>query len=282
MTAAQTSTTAAGPAAPHPGAPTVPPARSRGERALAVLRTYMPAILLTIATIVVWELFIQILEVEQYLFPAPTDIANALAEDPQTFAEEAWFTIKEIVLGFAIAVIAGLGIAIALHMSGLLRQAVFPILITSQTIPMVVLAPIFVILMGFGMAPKLAIVGLICFFPIVVNTVDGLRSVDPAYIKMMRTLDASRMAIFRRVEFPAALPMIFTGARIGATYAAIGAVLGEWSGSTGGIGYLIQQNVPSLNTPAVFGGIVVLSAISLTLFGLVTLVERLTIPWARD
>jgi putative hydroxymethylpyrimidine transport system permease protein len=265
-----------------PVAPSVRPARPRAHRLARSWRTYAPPVVLVLLLIVGWQVSLRAFDVERYLVPTPSDIVDAFAEDPKTYAEESWFTIKEIVLGFSIALIAGLVIAIALHLSSLLRQAVFPILITSQTIPIVVLAPIFVIIMGFGLAPKLTIVGLTCFFPIVVNSVDGLRSVDPSYIKMMRTLDASRWAIFRRVEFPAALPMVFTGARIGATYAAIGAVLGEWSGSTGGIGYLIQQNVPSLNTPAVFAGIVILSLISLALFGLVTLVERLTIPWARD
>jgi putative hydroxymethylpyrimidine transport system permease protein len=148
-------------------------------------------------------------------------------------------------------------------------------------VPVVVLAPILVILLGYNIKPKLVIVALICFFPIVVNGVDGLRSVDPELPRMMRTLDGSRLAIFRRVEFPSALPSIFSGVRVAATFAAIGAVFAEWSGSTSGLGYIMQSATPSLATARIISAIVLLTAISLALFLLVYLVERLTIPWAR-
>jgi putative hydroxymethylpyrimidine transport system permease protein len=148
-------------------------------------------------------------------------------------------------------------------------------------VPVVVLAPILVILLGYNIKPKLVIVALICFFPIVVNGVDGLRSVDPELIRMMKTLDASRLSTFRRVEFPSALPSFFSGIRIAATFAAIGAVFGEWSGSTSGLGYIMQAATPSLATARILSAIVLLTAISLALFILVYVVERLTIPWAR-
>src|SRR5207237_6249207 len=118
--------------------------------------------------------------------------------------------LREVLLGFAIAVVAGVGLAVLLHLSPVARRAVYPLLIGSQTIPIVVLAPILVILLGYGILPKLVIVALICFFPIVVNGLDGLRSVDDDFIHMMRTLDASRWAIFKRIEFPGALPLIFS------------------------------------------------------------------------
>ena len=193
-------------------------------------------------------------------------------------------TIVEVVVGFAIALAAGILFAVMLHLSPTLRRVVYPLLVGSQTVPTVVLAPILVILLGFGAGPKLAIVGLICFFPIVVNGVDGLRSVDEELVRLMRTLHASRWAIFRRVEFPSALPLIFSGTRVAAVYAAIGAVFGEWSGSTSGLGYVMLQATPTLETARVIAAIVILTAISLGLFLIVSLAERLLVPWspARD
>jgi putative hydroxymethylpyrimidine transport system permease protein len=185
-----------------------------------------------------------------------------------------------MLLGFALAVAAGLLLAVALHLSGTLRRALYPLLISSQTIPVVVLAPVLVILLGFDLAPKLAIVALVCFFPIVVNTVDGLRSVDPELVRMMRTLDGSRWAILKRVELPWALPLAFSGMRVAATYAAIGAVFGEWAGSSAGLGYLMLQATPNLDTPRIFAAIVILTALSLGLFLLIRLVERRVVGWA--
>jgi putative hydroxymethylpyrimidine transport system permease protein len=154
--------------------------------------------------------------------------------------------------------------------------------VLSQTVPTVLLAPILAIVLGFGLTPKLIVVAIVCFFPIVVNAVDGLRSTDGELVRMMRTLDASRIAIFRRVEFPGALPAIFSGARIAATYAAVGAVFGEWSGSTAGLGFVVLQSEPSLDTARIFAAVLILSAIALGLYGLVSLAERLLIPWHRE
>jgi putative hydroxymethylpyrimidine transport system permease protein len=169
-----------------------------------------------------------------------------------------------------------------IHFSALLRRALLPILVLSQTVPTVLLAPILAIVLGFGLTPKLIVVAIVCFFPIVVNAVDGLRSTDGELVRMMRTLDASRVAIFRRVEFPGALPAIFSGARIAATYAAVGAVFGEWSGSTSGLGFVVLQSEPSLDTARIFAAVLILSAIALGLYGLVSLAERLLIPWHRE
>ncbi len=189
-------------------------------------------------------------------------------------------TLEEILLGFLISVAAGVGIAVLLHLSPSLRRAFYPILIGSQTVPIVVLAPILVILLGYGILPKLIIVALICFFPIVVNGVDGLRSVDDDLIRMMRTLHGTRWGIFKRVEFPAALPSFFSGMRIAATFAAIGAVFGEWSGSSQGLGYVMLAATPNLLTARIFAAIVLLTVVALMLFGVVSLLERILVPWA--
>ena len=149
----------------------------------------------------------------------------------------------------------------------MLRRAFYPLLVASQTVPIVVIAPILVVWLGFGIGPKLVIIALVCFFPITVNTLDGLRSVDPDLLKMMRTLDASRWQTLRRVEAPSALPYFFSGAKIAVAVAVIGAVFGEWAGSSSGLGHLIQQASGQLQTARMFAAVVVLSALAIVLFG---------------
>jgi len=240
-----------------------------------------PALALLLGGLVLWELLVRALRVPAYLLPAPSAVAADFHTDAGLLASATWVTLREVVLGFLLACATGLALALALHLSATLRRALYPLLIASQTVPVVVLAPILVILLGFDLAPKLVIVALICFFPIVVNGTDGLRSVDPELVRMMRTLDASRWAILKRVEWPSALPMVFSGLRVAATYAAVGAVFGEWAGSNAGLGYVMLQATPNLDTARIFAAIVILTVLSLALFLLVSLVERLAVPWAR-
>jgi putative hydroxymethylpyrimidine transport system permease protein len=243
---------------------------------------YGPAAILVAAGIGLWELLIWALDVPDFLWPSPSLIAATIRDEIDGLADHTLVTLGEVGAGFAIAVATGLGLGILLHVSSTLRRGLYPLLIASQSVPTLVLAPVFVLVLGFGIGPKLAVIALFCFFPIVVGTIDGLRSVDPEYVRMMLTLDATRAAIFRRVEFPAALPQIFTGTRVSATYAAIGAVFGEWAGSDSGLGWQMLQAKGRLDTELVFADIVFITAMALTLFGLVSLVERLTIPWARS
>ena len=259
----------------------VPAARpTLGRRLRSMSRKYLSAVALTVALLVAWELIVRLGHVPEYLLPAPTQILADLKTDWVILWPAMLVTLKEVLIGFVIATVAGVGLAVLLHLYGPLRRAVYPILIGSQTIPIVVLAPILVILLGYGILPKLVIVALICFFPIVVNGIDGLRAVDEDFIRMMYTLDATRWGIFRRVEFPGALPSFFSGMRIAATFAAIGAVFGEWSGSNAGLGYVMLEATPNLLTARIFAAILMLTVISLVLFGLVSLLERIAVPWA--
>ena len=228
-----------------------------------------------------WDLLADALSVEPFLIPAPSDIAQALWEDRELLAENAWVTLKEVILGFAVAVAAGVAFAVALHLSPALRRAFYPLLIASQTIPIIVIAPILVVWFGFGIGPKLAIIALICFFPITVNTLDGLRSVDPELRKLMRTLDAGRRQTLLRVEAPAALPYFFSGAKIAVAVAVIGAVFGEWAGSDSGLGHLMLQASAQLLTARVFAAVVVLSVFAMALFGLLALLERRFAWWGE-
>jgi putative hydroxymethylpyrimidine transport system permease protein len=226
-----------------------------------------------------WDLLADALGIEPFLVPAPSDVGEALWRDRALLAENAWITMQEVALGLAIAAVAGFGFALALHLWQPLRRAVYPLLIASQTIPVIAVAPILVVWFGYGLGPKLAIVALICFFPITVSTLDGLRSVDPELGRMMRTLDAGRAQILRRIEIPAALPFAASGLRIAAVISVIGAVFGEWSGSDEGLGHLILVSQGQLQTARVFAAIVVLSAIALALFALLGVLERRFAWW---
>jgi putative hydroxymethylpyrimidine transport system permease protein len=228
-----------------------------------------------------WELIADALSIEPFLIPAPSDIAEALWADRELLAENGWVTLQEVVLGFGLALVAGLAFAAALHLSESLRRAFYPVLVASQTVPIIVIAPILVVWFGFGITPKLVIIALICFFPITVNTLDGLRSVDPDLIKLMRTLDAGRLRIFAGAEAPSALPYAFSGAKVAVAVAVIGAVFGEWSGSSSGLGHLMLQASAQLETARLFAAVVVLSIFAVSLFALLSLLERRIAWWGR-
>jgi ABC-type nitrate/sulfonate/bicarbonate transport system permease component len=220
-----------------------------------------------------------VLGLESFLVPSPAEIAASLWENRSLLAENAWVTLQEIVLGFLIGLAVGLGFAVVLRLSTTLRLAFYPLMVASQAIPILVIAPVLVVWFGFGIGPKLAVVALLCFFPIAVATVDGLRSVDPEATKMMRTLDASRRQVMWRVEAPTALPFVFSGARIAAAFAPIGAVFGEWVGADSGLGHLILQDNAQLETARLFAAAVVLAAIALGLYGILAFAERHIVTW---
>lgn len=250
------------------------------SRAARAARDWAPPAVLLAAGVAAWEIAARAGWVEDYLLPAPSEVARALVDDRKLLLEDAWVTGQEVLLGFALALAVGVAIAVALHISGLLRRAVYPLVVASQAVPVVVIAPILVIWFGFGIAPKLIVIALICFFPIVVNTLDGLRAVDPAQVKMLRTLGADRWALLRRLELPAALPYLFSGAKVAVAVAVIGAVFGELVGSDAGLGHAIQVGMAQLLTARVFAAVVILSAMAIGLFALVAAAERLAVPWA--
>jgi putative hydroxymethylpyrimidine transport system permease protein len=247
-------------------------------------RWLLPALLLS-ALIGAWQLAAEtgamagVLGLDDFLVPSPSEIASALWESRDLLAEDAWVTLQEILLGLGCALVAGLGLAVAMHLSETLRYAAYPLMVASQTIPIVVVAPILLIWLGFGIGPKLVVVALICFFPITVNAIDGLRGADPRAIKMMRSLEASRWQILRRVEAPNALPSVFTGVKIAAVLAPIGAIFGEWVGSNSGLGHLILTDSARLQVARQFAAVAVLSAMALALIGLIALVERRVVTW---
>ena len=248
-------------------------------------RLWLPPLLLLAGLIGLWQLAVasgfmaNALDLEDYLVPSPADIAEVLWQDRDLILDNAGTTLVEIVAGFGLALACGLAVAVLLRSSDLVRRAGYPLVVASQTIPVIVIAPILVVWFGYGIWPKLLVISLICFFPITVNALDGLRRTDPETVRMMRSLDAGKWATFRRVEVPTALPGIFTGARIAAAVAVIGAVFGEWAGAEKGLGHLILQDNAQLMTARMFASVFVLSLIAISLYALIGLLERAVIRW---
>jgi putative hydroxymethylpyrimidine transport system permease protein len=159
------------------------------------------------------------------------------------------------------------------------RRATYPLIVASQAVPVVILAPVLALWLGFGLLPKLVVIALVSFFPIVVTTTAGLAAVDPDLLKLMRTFDASRRRTFWHVELPSALPGLFTGMKVAAAVSVIGAVFAEWNGSNSGLGYVILQSLPQLLAARGMAAVVILSLFAILLFGLLALAERLALPW---
>jgi putative hydroxymethylpyrimidine transport system permease protein len=246
------------------------------------VRDWGPPLLLLALVVAGWELAARLGWVEDYLLPAPSEVARALVEDRDILFPDAWVTAQEVLLGFVLALAAGLAVAVGLHLSPMLRRALYPIVVASQAVPVIVIAPILVIWFGFGMGPKLMVIALICFFPIAVNTLDGLRAVDRDQVRMLQTLGAGRWDVLRRLELPSALPYLFSGAKVAVAVAVIGAVFGELVGSDAGLGHAIQVGTAQLLTARVFAAVLLLSAMAIALFVLVSAVERRAVPWAHS
>ena len=228
-----------------------------------------------------WQLYAQLSGVDDFLLPAPTDVGAALVEDRALLWDAFTVTAGEIALGLLLALGAALALAVAVHLSPTLRRAVYPLLVASQTVPIPIIAPLLVVWFGFALFPKLVIVALVCFFPIVVPVLDGLAGVAPEQRKLLRTLGATRWQVLRHVEAPSALPGLFTGAKLAVAVAAIAAVLAEQAGSSEGIGHLITQAIPQLETARAWAAVVVLSLFSVALFVALALAERRLAPWAH-
>jgi ABC-type nitrate/sulfonate/bicarbonate transport system permease component len=241
----------------------------------------LSAALILIALVGGWELYADLGGVDDFILPAPSQIGQALWDDRALLWSNLLVTAEEVGLGILVALVAGFGLAVALHFSGALRRGVYPLLVASQAVPIVIVAPLLVVWFGFGIVPKLAIIALVCFFPVVVTTLDALSAVDPDQLKLMRTLDASRWQAFRWAEAPAALPAALSGAKIAVAVAVIGAVFAEYAGSSEGLGHLMLQAIPQLETARAYAAVVLLAAFAVLLFSALALAERRLVPWAH-
>jgi ABC-type nitrate/sulfonate/bicarbonate transport system permease component len=247
-----------------------------------VLTRVIPPLLFAILVLGIWELYVSVSGIHESTLPPPSKIASALWENRSLLISNGWVTVKEILLGFLVAVVVGVSLAVAVSTSRIVELAVYPWLVISQTVPVPAIAPIFVVWTGFDIRPKVMVIALVTFFPIVVNTVDGLKSTDPELLDLLRTLGASRWRQFRVAKFPAALPFLFSGLKVAAVFSVIGAVFGEWVGASSGLGYLILTYNQQTATTAMFATVVALSLIGIALFFVVAVLERLALPWYHD
>lgn len=233
-----------------------------------------------LAVLAIWELYVLISAVNSLVLPSPIDVAQALWNDRGTL----WFNLKptalEVLLGIAAGTTVALLLTITMHFSLTVRQAFYPLLVASQAIPIPILAPLLVVWLGFDLSPKLIVVALVSFFPIVVTTLSALATVDPDLIKLLRTFEAGRWQIFRRIELPSALPGVFSGAKVAVVSSVIAALLGEQAAATSGLGYLLNVTVANLEMSEAFATVLVLAAFAILLFAVLTLIERRTVPWA--
>ncbi len=253
---------------------------TRTSKALgAAALEYGPAVVLLAALVGAWEVAVRVMDVRPYLVPAPSRIWDAFLATRGTLPEHTWTTGQEAVYGLLLGAGAGVAIAVALAAIPLVRRVLYPILVTSQTIPMFVLAPVLVVWFGFGMTPKVMVVALFAFFPVAVSTVDGLLNADRDLVGLVRSMGARRDQVLRHVMVPSAIPGFFAGLKIAAAYAVVGAVIAEWVGASSGLGLYITRSQRAFRTDQVFVGIVLVALLSLALFALVHLLARFATPW---
>ena len=239
----------------------------------------LPAVLLGLLVLVGWEAAVRLFGIPSFLLPGPLEIAGAFWEDRALLMEHSVPTAIEALLGFFFAAVTGVISGFVINRSSLMERALYPWLVASQAVPIIALAPVLVTWFGYGPAPKVIVVTLFCFFPITVAMADGLRSTDPDLVRLMRSFGATRWRIFSMIEVPGSLPFLFGGFRLAVTYCVVGAVTGEWVGSSEGLGFLMNADKSQFEIARLFAEIGILSLMGVGLFLLVALLQRLLAPW---
>ena len=245
------------------------------------MRRWALVLLLLALFVGAWQLVSSLAGVDKLILSSPGETASALWHDRSLLFDNALVTLEEVLIGLAIATVLGAGSAVLMYLARPLRDAFYPLLVASQAVPIVVIAPLLVLAFDYGIGPKIAIVALMCFFPITVNLLDGLRASDPELLKLMRSLGASRLQTLRKVELPGCAPYLFSGLRVAATVSVIAAVFGEWAGAEDGLGRLVLLGSQQIETARTYAGVVILTVMAIALFALVTLAERIAVPWNR-
>lgn len=241
-----------------------------------------PPALLLAAIVGAWEWGVAAFGMPFYVLPAPSRILALVVAERALLVDQAAVTLLEIFVGFGIALVVGIGLALLIFSSRTIERAVYPLVIATQTVPIFAIAPLLIVWLGYGLLSKVAMAALIVFFPIVVNTVDGLRAADPDAVNLLLILGATPPQVLMKIRAPAALPLLFSGIRIAIATSVIGAVIGEWVGSTRGLGFLMIHANAQLHIDLVFAAIFVLSLMAVGLFLAVTGLEWLLLPWRRS
>ena len=250
------------------------------ERLAAGIQWIVPAALL-VAGAMIWEVLVRVRDTPAWLLPPPSAIGQSLIDDRSMLLEHTLATAQAALIGFGIAFLVGVGSAIAITSTRILERSLYPVIIATNAIPVIAIAPLLLIWFGYGLTPKIIVVALICFFPIAVNTIDGLRSVDREMVNLLRSLGASRWTTFKLVRFPTSLPYLFSGTRIAAAVSVIGALVAEWVGSSSGLGYLMIRSASQFLTDRVFAAIFIAALMGIAMFVAISLLERWLLPWRR-
>jgi ABC-type nitrate/sulfonate/bicarbonate transport system permease component len=232
--------------------------------------------------LLIWELVVRLKQIPEYILASPSQVFISAKEIFPMLLTHTSVTFLEAVLGFVLSIILAFLLAFVLIHVSWLKQAIYPLLIISQTIPLIILAVLFLIWFGFGILPKVLVTVLVCFFPVVISLINGLDSVDPEQINLFRSMGASQMAIYKMVRLPAAMPSFFSGLRISATYSIMAAVIGEWMGAQSGLGYFMTLAQKSFQIDQVLAAVFIISLLSLLLVKIVDLMEYLLVPWNRE
>jgi NitT/TauT family transport system permease protein len=247
-----------------------------GQRLSAVL----PALGLAAVVLVIWEAAVRLFNIPQFVVPAPSAIAVALFEQRVALASASKATAIEVLFGFILAAVVGVIVALAIVRFERFGKALYPLVVLFQTVPKVALAPIFILWFGYDLAPKIVLIVVIAFFPVAIDMLAGLQSVEPSFVALMRSVGASRGEILRRVRIPHSLPHLMAGLKVAITFSVIGAIVGEFAGASAGLGYVIQFASTQLETPLVFAALIVVSVLGLVFYYLVEFAEHLLVPWS--
>ncbi|HTR16682.1 MAG TPA: ABC transporter permease [Acetobacteraceae bacterium] len=240
----------------------------------------LPTLLLTVVLLGLWEGIVRLLSVQSFVLPAPSSIAAVLVDHQGLLLHAAGTTAVEISVGFLLSALVGAAVALVIERFARFGRALYPLVVLFQTVPKVALAPIFVLWFGYDLMPKVALIVVIAFFPVALSMLAGLESVDRSLVSLMRSVGARRSEILWRVQVPHALPQLMAGLKIAITFSVIGAIVGEFSGASAGLGYVIQFASSQLDAPTVFAALVEVSLLGIVFYYLIEILERLAVPWA--
>lgn len=244
-------------------------------------KQYLPVITI-ILLMVIWEIITKVTSIPNYILPAPSVIIKETFVEYQTLLKEGWVTTYELLGGYLLAIIVGIPCAVLIVYSSIFERTIYPILVFMQTVPKIAIAPLFIVWFGIGTLPKVLVAFSMAFFPIVIDTVAGLRSINPDMISLARSMGATRLEILRKIQFPNALPHIFSGLKVAITLAVVGAIVGEFVGADKGLGYLLLVANGNMDTTFLFAALIILTVIGLLFFYLVEWLEKKIIPWNKN
>ena len=243
------------------------------------IRNRLPSLAAGLFVVILWEILCRFFNLAEYILPAPTAIASALVRQFGLMLPHIGITLLTAMSGFVISLVVAIFFSLIMDLFPVLRRALYPYIVISQTVPIIFIYPLFLIWFGFGLTAKVVVVVLVCFFPVAVSLIDGLQNTDPDLIDLFRGMKARPLQIFLQVRLPGAVPNLFSGLRIAATYSVMGAVIGEWLGAQAGMGVYMMRSYKTFNTPRVFAAILVVVIVSLMVVAAVSLAERFFLSW---